>query len=316
MIDKMTDKIKESDSKKKRNDTNFLEEVRKAFGNKHYIRKKNLLESLALSHRNIVGYDTVTLERKIDDLCDDGTLVRVFGTKLEEYGIYDKDGRAKYIVFKRTTELKEHFDEVSKLLNTNKIDDIQLFLNEVNSYRNQYLLDGLQLDKLVDKLRIKDDRLRYNILMLLFEYINRGIEPTDIAQIKDVLNTLLVEYPLKTHKQHNLRARIIELLGYYTTDDTIVKQLIEDTNYIVSHYDNELYNALSATYSSPVLAKQIDNNRTLLFKTVKKFAAKGEERGAALISTVRSNAASTISNLEYQKQRAYLNSAWSPSVMR
>ena len=191
---KMMDKIDKDKGKKRKNDTDFLEEVRKAFGGKPYIRKKELLTVLEKDHQNIVGYDPVTIESKINKIVDGGTLVKISGDELEKYGIIENDGRATYLFFKETTEIKEHIDEVLKLLNSDKIKNIELVLRELDSYRNRYFLDGRQLDKFVEKLWTKDDKLRYSIFMLLFGEINKDVEPTDIAQLKDVLKSLLKEY--------------------------------------------------------------------------------------------------------------------------
>lgn len=305
----MIDKSVQNNSKKKKNDTDFVDEVGKAFQNRPHIRKKVLIESLAHAHSDIVGYDEVTLEKKINDLCDNGILVRIEGKELEQYGIKESDRRATYLVFKETTEIKKHFDEVSKLLDSDKIDDIEVFLREVNSYNvMRYLLNDSQLDKLVEKLEIKNDKLRSDILHLISDHINRGVQPSDIGQIRDVLGRLLKEYPLETYKQYNMRGMIIELLGYYS-NDIIIKQLTKDAEELNANYDNNLFNALTKTYSSQVLAEQIEKHRTELFNLQQKFSKEGKTNSVNFINNIRTNAIFNINNMSRTKQRPILRAS-------
>lgn len=303
------------DMKKLKNDIDLLAEIKNAFGTMPYIRKRDLIAKLSVAHQNIVGYSKVTLERKINDLCDDKILIRIYYGDIQKFGIKETDKKAVYLLFKETTKIKEHINNVLKLLDSDKSEDIQLVLTELDAYRQRYILDGTQLDKFVEKLQIKDDKLRYSIFMLLFGEINKGVEPTDIIQTKGILHSLLKVYSLDSYKQHSIRSLVIELLGHYS-DSIVVTQLIKDATTLNENYSNDIFNYLTETYCNPSVAKLVEENRTKLFNLEKRFRNENKEHSAGLISWVRSSAIRNLDQLEYTKQKPYLKSSWQPSALR
>lgn len=299
-------KVKEDDIKRDKNHTNFIDEVRKAYDGLPYMRKSDLIEKLELSHKNMIGYSKVTIGRKIENLCKERALVKVYRGDFEKYGIRKSALNAVYLLFKETTEIKEHIDDVLKILDSDNPRDINLVLGEINSYRNRYVFDGTQLDTFVEKLEIKDDRIRYSLFMLIFEQINRGIEPTNIAQLKDVLKTMLKEYPLESYKQHGIRSIVIQSLGYYE-EPIVIDQLIKDAEALNEGYSNQLYSSLSAAYSNQAVAKIIEANRKRLFAVERKLIKENKENGANLISSARSSAIMNLDNLSRTKQKVTLS---------
>lgn len=311
----MIEKQKEYDVKKSKNDTDFTGEVRKTFGNLPYIRLRGLIAKLESEHRNRIGYSRVTLGRKTKSLCDDKILVKVYSDDFKKYGIKDEATNAVYLLFKETTEIKDHIDGVMKLLGSDDPKDIALVLKELENYRNRYLLDSIQLDRFIEKLEIRDDKLRYSLFMLIFEQINRGVEPIDMPQLQEILRSLLVQYPLESHKQHSLRSITIELLAY-CSDPIIIDYLIKDINAFDSSPNNEIFAYASNTYSTEMIANMVEENRSKLFALEKKFIKEGKENSANLISMIRANAIRNLDSINYQKRKAYLKSSWSPSMMR
>lgn len=312
----MTAKSTINNIKKEKNDTNFLDEIRKAFKNKPYLRRRDLINELTSTHSNKVGYNRVTLGRKIKQLCNDNVLVTLYYDDFKKYGIKETDRKASYLIFKETTEVKKHMDRVFKLVESNDLKDLGLVLRELDNYRNRYVLDGMQLDKLVEKLEVvKDNKFRYNVLMLLFNTINRGIKPTDEERLLEIFRAMLIEYPLESYKEHGIRSLVVELLGYYS-DNIVIKQLIKDAKQVNDNYSNEAYSFLSSTYCSEAMAKLIESNRTKLFKVEKDFAKEGKTYSAALISRIRESAIRNLDTFEFQKRAAWLRMSWSPSALK
>ena len=311
----MTHKTKGDDIKRRKNDTNFTDEVRKAFGKLPYIRLKDLINRLESEHRNMIGYSRITIGRKIKDLCEEKTLVRVYSDGFGKYGIREKSNNAVYLLFKETTEIKEHLDNVFELLKSGSPVDIQMVLEELSNYRNRYVLDGVQLDRLIEKLETKNDRLRHSLFMLIIEQINKGIEPTDMPQFNEILEKLLDEYQLDSYRQHEIRPIVIELLGY-CSNQIVVNQLLKDAEALNKSKDNAIFTYLSNSYSGEILAKMIDENRKKLFAAQKKFVKDGKENSAGLISTVRSNAIRNLDSMEYRKQKAQVKMNWSSPQMK
>lgn len=294
----LTSKLDNNDNENQINDINIDNEIENYISKNGFVRRIQLVKDLMNNHHNERGYSRRTIDRKIDKMIELEIILKIESDQeLKKYGIQKKDGRAKYLTLKRSTEIKEHLDKVFELFISGDETDQKIALREIENYQENYVLDGLQLVSLVQKLNSENDELINRLLRILNDHITKKqIKPSDEDQFRTALKSLLKRCPKFDKSFPNLRYRIISLLGFYN-DDTIVEQLIVDAN-----GNEDDFNLVQNAYWDKFCANVIENHREELFELERKFEREGKEELSRLISPIRYQARLNLGMITPKKE--------------
>lgn len=264
------------------NKYNFDTEVLTYLDSVGYIRRRQLVSELIKNHQNERGYSQKSIDRKLSNLVKTGQmLVLKNEIELEEYGINREDGKAAYLISKRSSDIKKHLDSNFSLLESEDHDDQKLVLKELDSYQELYVLNRKQLDVLVRCLINANDELRAHLLRIIYSYVSKNkIEPWDEITFLQNLRLLLKQYPDIPKKHPAIRTHLILLLGYYN-DNAIVDNLIEDARSI------DDLNFVKNDYWFKETANVIENHREQLFELERELRKSGEIESANTIASIR-----------------------------
>ncbi len=98
------------DMKKKEYD--FDTEIKNYLTQKGYARRRQLIEDLMKAHKNERGYSLKSINRKIDNLINQGIIISLKYSDFGKLGIEDADKRASYLTLKNISKIKEHMDKI------------------------------------------------------------------------------------------------------------------------------------------------------------------------------------------------------------
>ncbi|WMW22418.1 hypothetical protein RE476_00960 [Methanolobus mangrovi] len=267
------------------NEVDFDTEVITYLNYVGHIRRKELVNDLMSEHKDERGYSQKSIDRKLGILVKTGQIkVLKEPEELERYGIDREDGKASYLVSKRTSELKEYLDNMIDLLKNG--DDIEKreALVELDTFKNSYVLDSVQLDLLVQSLDTTNKKLIMQIINILYEYIDkRRRDPLNRDTFIEKLRDLLTRYPERENNNDHLRTALIHLLGYYN-DQSVIDQLMKDVNTL----DN--LSSVQPDYETWYTATILESNRELLFDIITKLRRDKREKEATFLSSIRHKA--------------------------
>ncbi|MBP1908441.1 hypothetical protein [Methanolobus bombayensis] len=225
-----------------------------------------------------------TIIRHLEYLNEAGFIVKLSAKQVKKYGINPTDYREKYFLLKENTEIKKHIDAVFKLFNDCDSEAKIAALGEMDTYRNYYILEPLQLDILVKNLSEKDIELSYQLMVVIHHYIvDKNIQPNDINLLLTKLRSLLKNIPPMSKQRPVLRGNIVALLCKYN-DETVIEQLVQDAETMENFAD------VKDEYDKLYAAKLIEKNRTKLFNLEIELRNKGKHNNAKVLSQIRDQA--------------------------
>lgn len=278
----LTPILDKNDNEIVNNDNDIDNEIENCISKKGFVRRIQLVKDLMNKHPNERGYSERTINRKIDKMIKLTIILNIESEKeLKRYGIQKKDGRAKYLTLKRSTDIKEHLDTVFQLFSSEDYVDQKEALIEIENYSKRYVLDPIQLDVLVQNLDNENTDLIDHLLRILYMYItNKGKEPQKKIVFVDKLKSLLKRYPEPVREYKNLRTHIIHLLGLYN-DESVIDQLKIDAGTIQD------LDSIENDYVHKFTALIIEKHRSDLFDFKRKLRNEGNDKGAQFIATMR-----------------------------
>ncbi|AFV22398.1 hypothetical protein Mpsy_0185 [Methanolobus psychrophilus R15] len=222
--------------------------------------------------------------RHLEDLKEAGFIEKLSSTQVTKYGISPTDYREKYFLLKENTEIKKHIDAIFKFFGDDDSEAKIAALGEMDTYKNYYILEPLQLDILVKNLSEKNLELSYQLMVVIHHYIvDKNIQPSDINLMLTKLRSLLKNIPPMSQQRPVLRGNIIALLCKYN-DETVIEQLIEDVKTMENFAD------VKDEYDKLYAAKLIEKNRTKLFNLEIELRNEGKHKNAKVLSQIRDQA--------------------------
>jgi len=225
-----------------------------------------------------------TIVRHLENLNEAGFIVKLSSKQAKKYGINPPDYREKYFLLKENTEIKKHVDAVFKLFDDSNSEAKIAALGEMDTYKNYYILEPLQLDILVKNLSEKDIELSYQLMVVIHHYIvDKKIKPSDTNLLLTKLRSLLRNIPPLSEQRPVLRGNIIALLCMYD-DEVVVEQLIKDAETMENFAD------VKDEYDKLYAAKLIEKNRTKLFNLEIELRNKGKHKNVKVLSQIRDQA--------------------------
>jgi hypothetical protein len=267
---------------KNENDKTLIEELKEYVSSYGIVKKEDIINKYEKAHSR--GYSKETIGRRLDDLVSAGIIEKLSAKQVKKYGINATDNREKYFMLKGNTEIKKHIDTVFELFEGGDCEDKLAALGEMDTYKNYYILEPLQLDILVKNLSEKDIELSYQLIVVIYHYIvDKNIQPSDINLLLTKLRLLLKNIPPLSQQRPVLRGNIIALLCMYD-DEAVVEQLIEDAKTMENFAD------VKDEYDKLYAASLIEKNRTRLFNLEIELRKKGKHKNAKVLSQIRHQA--------------------------
>ncbi|MDD4496640.1 MAG: hypothetical protein PHV51_00580 [Methanosarcinaceae archaeon] len=274
------------------NEYDFDTEIRQYLAEKGYVRRRQLIEDLKIKHKNERGYSLKSINRKLDNLINQGMIIRLKYPDLKKRGIEETDKRSIYLTLKNISKIVEHLDNVLERLGSEDPLKQKMAIKELSRYEKQYVLTPKKLDyiilqfyKYINKKNI-DNELVDRLLLLLNNYVlKKRIEPTDKTKMIKLLTNLLTKYPVPTPMHKNLRTHIIHILGYYE-HEAIIERFIEDARTLKDLHSLEEENVYTTEYTANV----IEEHRKELFKLEEELTLEGKSEAAQFVSNVRTKA--------------------------
>lgn len=274
----------------KKNEYNFDTEVKRILAEKGYVRRRQLIKDLMEIHKNERGYSLKSINRKLDNLINQGAIIRLKYPDFAKLGIEDTDKRASYLTLKDISKIKEHMDKILERLGSEEPTKQKMALKEIARYEQTYVLTPKQLDlvvtqfdKNIDNGNI-DDELADKLLLLLDRYIlKKDIEPTNKTKIIDLLVKLLGKYPVPVSTHVNLRTHIIYLLRHYG-HKAVIERFIKDAKTLQDPFSVE------DVYNTEYTANLIEEHREELYRLEEELAIEGKEYASQFVSNVRTDA--------------------------
>ncbi|NPE28821.1 hypothetical protein HNV12_12820 [Methanococcoides sp. SA1] len=278
----MSTKITSNNTNIIKNEVDFDTEVLNYLESIGHIRRRQLVRDLISAHQDERGYSQKSIDRKLGNLVKIGqVLILKKPEELEVYGIVKEDGKASYLVSKRTSDIRKHLDNIFSLLESGNHTDQKLVLKELEGYQEMYILNRKQMDALVRSLINANDELRHHLLRIIYNHVTKKeIKPLDEETFLKNLRLLLNQYPDIPKKYPSIRTHLILLLGHYN-DDTVVEQLIEDVRNI------EDLNYVKNDYWFKENARVIENHREQLFELERELRKSGKDESANTIASIR-----------------------------
>ena len=269
----------------------FEDEVVDILARIRYFRRTQLIEHLLEVHKGELGYSEKTINRKLDEMIKNGTIISLKYDDLSKYGIKETDKRVSYLILKRTMKTKEDLDKIFSYMDSSEPDIQKEVLKEITR-NGKYVLDPYQLATLATHLNSNDNELVDILLVILCEYIiEKNIEPSNRDKLLENLRFFLKKHNTGTLEYPNVRRRILWLLGHYG-DSSVIEQLkkdaenLEDPNIVVSEYCNEQ------------VAPLIEEHLFELFKFRIELKLKGKEKASEFISRIKDRACNPKKPLE------------------
>lgn len=270
----------------------FDTEIRQFIVEKGYVRRRQLVEDLKNKHKSERGYSLKSINRKLDNLINQGMIISLKYPDFEKLGIEDTDKRASYLTLKDISKIKEHIDKILERLGYEDPIKQKMALKEIARYKQMYVLTPKQLDLVVshfDKVIGReniDDELVDKLLLLLTDYVlERRIEPTNKTKMVDLLTNLLKIFPIPIPLHKNLRTHIIHLLGYYE-HKAVIERFMEDARTLKDLHSLEEENVYNTEYT----ANLIEEHREELYKLEEELAVEGKLEASQFVSNVRTMA--------------------------
>lgn len=274
-----------------KNDISFQEEVTGYLNKNGKMRREQLIDVLMQAHTQTIkngrtsvenGYSKPTLNRDLNRMIDDGKILSLDQEELLKYGFHETDGRAKYLFTPEGLKLKNHIDEVLKLLESGDEIDKQMALKELTRYEKLYSFDESQLDQIVKNLTSVNAELTNKFLVTLKTYIiDKKKEPEDKNALLQALRTVLDKYGEPKGKSGHVRNVAICLLSHYK-DESIIDQIIKDATTL----DNPL--EVEEDYDLSAIAEIVINNPSRLFEVERQLMKEGKDSSVSFISNIRS----------------------------
>ncbi len=268
----------------------FETEVKRYLTQKGYVRRKQLIEDLMKRHKNELGYSLKSINRKLDNLINLETIIRLESSDLGKLGIEDTDGRASYLTLKDVSKIKGHMDKILDRLGSEEPIKQKMALKEIARYEQTYVLTPVQLDIVIAQFDKNieegtiDEELADKLLLLLDRYIlKKDIEPTNKVKTIDLLVKLLKKYPVPVSTHVNLRTHIIYLLGHYG-HKAVIERFMEDARALQDPFSVE------NVYNTEYTANLIEEHREELYRLEEELAIEGKENASQFVSNIRTEA--------------------------
>ncbi|MDA0525462.1 hypothetical protein [Methanococcoides alaskense] len=277
---------KKSKKSKNKKDHNDIEKaIRDSLKESSPVRTKELIEDIKK-----LGYGESTIYKHISEM-NDISIIKY--KKLKEFGIEETDGRAVYIMLKKAAKLKEHYESILKLLESENSIERNLTIKEIYEYYKNRGLNQFELDKLIIILNLTHENLdkniveildveSINVLLSIFHecFIDKKIKPDNVAALLDTLKSLLKKFPKKQENHPDLRRNIIRLLGFYN-DEAVIEQIKIDATNLEdpSSVENDYY----FDFDSNIIEEQI----TALFNFEMELRKDGKVKPAGFINRIK-----------------------------
>ncbi|UGV41608.1 hypothetical protein J7W08_04800 [Methanococcoides orientis] len=271
---------------------NFEKEVTDYLSEKGYVRREKLIEDLIEKHSGDRGYSKPTIDRKLNKMIESKIILNPNYDELGKYNIEETDKRASYLIFTDTLKLKKHLDEILELLKSEDDIDKRLALKEIEYYKKKYVLDGSQLDSIIQNLDGEDQELIYELLLIIFDHIvNKKIKPLNEPDLLIKLRFLLKQ-KFKVPPTHGSPKKyIIRLLGYYD-DELVIEQLIKDAKTVKDLSSDR------SCYTVNETSNVIEKHRTELFNLQRELAKEGKDEAVLFVSDIRRQAMKNLGILD------------------
>ncbi|WP_406661905.1 hypothetical protein V7O66_05170 [Methanolobus sp. ZRKC3] len=238
------------------------------------------------------GYSRSTIIRTLNYMVNTKKIIRLNSKELKQYGYETYDGKATYLFTPESFNLKNHIDNVLKLLKVGDEIDKQMALKELNRYHKQYFFDESQLDLLVESLTSVNPDLTTKFLVTLKNYIiNKGKEPKNKEALLQALRLILDKYNDPMGKSGHVRNVAICLLCHYK-DEAILDQIVKDANSKINFQKAE------EDYDPSSIAEIIVNNPSRLFETERQLMKEGKHNAAQFVSNIRGKSMKCLEMLD------------------
>ncbi|WP_406661689.1 hypothetical protein V7O66_03990 [Methanolobus sp. ZRKC3] len=284
--------IESNDINNIKSEVDFDTEVLEYLNVKGYVRRRQLVNYLMKTHPDKRGYKKKSIDRKLSNMRKSGILVSLKYDDLPKYGIKETDGRASYLIPKKTLKRKKDLDKTFSYLDSADITTKKLILEEISRYEIKYVLSPNQLDILAEHLDTEDNELVDSLLEILFRYIvEKGIEPSNKDKFLEILRLLLKLYKVSPDEYPILRRHITWVLGYYR-DSFVIDQLKIDAESL------EDPSSVKCDYCDPLIAPFIEEHSLELFNFQIELKLQGKERASEFISQIKDEARNPKQRME------------------
>ena len=248
------------------------------------VRTPKLIEDIMKQHEEVRGYSRKTIYRHVEQLIKKKKVTKLSNKDYTSFGIPESNNRVTYIVLTTTASRKDHVDRVLNLLKSKNIDEVKSAIDEIDRYKDKYLLNPAQLDRIVDALSPNLEISHIAISVLYLYILKKDIKPIStenmLKRLRELCDDCLSE---DSSNAKNIRAMAIRILGLYH-DDWIVKQLQKDAK----SFDppSQLLNY----YKSKYTARIIEAHRTTLFSFSQSLKKQQKNDVASVIDEIRNYA--------------------------